>query len=93
MRKTAESGFNLCPWDATLSDLRKLASTITKANISALRIDGRYFKGPILDMINNGRRYDPVLELMCNGRLQEMELAHFDKFYQRIDVSSMVTDS
>lgn len=80
-------------WDATLSDLRKFASAITKANITRLTMTGQFLKGPVLDMINDGRRYDPILELMSNGRVQEMSLSYFDKFYQRIDVSSMLADS
>ncbi|KAI8349889.1 hypothetical protein B0O80DRAFT_142872 [Mortierella sp. GBAus27b] len=70
-------------WDITLDDLRVLASVVTKANISQLTMDGAYLKGPLLDILNNGRRY----ELMCNERLQGMALNNFDHFFQRIDVS------
>ncbi|KAI8349887.1 hypothetical protein B0O80DRAFT_459571 [Mortierella sp. GBAus27b] len=52
-------------------------------------MDGMCFKGPILDLLNNGHRYNPILDLMCNGRLQEMNLRNFDHFFQRIDISSM----
>ncbi|KAI8346985.1 hypothetical protein B0O80DRAFT_466695, partial [Mortierella sp. GBAus27b] len=76
-------------WDVTLEDLRVFASAVTKANISRLVMDGTHFKGPMLDVFNNGRRYDPILDLMCNGRLHEMVLRDIDHFYQRIDVSSM----
>jgi hypothetical protein len=54
-------------WDATLGDVRKLASAVTKANIPRLELNGACFKEPVLDMINNGRRYNPILELMCGG--------------------------
>ncbi|KAI8346992.1 hypothetical protein B0O80DRAFT_466708 [Mortierella sp. GBAus27b] len=52
-------------------------------------MDGTCFKGPILDLLNNGHRYNPILDLMCNGRLQGIALNNFDHFFQRIDISSM----
>ena len=45
------------------------------------------------DRIGNGRRYGPILEMMSNGRIQEMSLWDFSDFYRRIDVSSMATPS
>ncbi|KAF9948347.1 hypothetical protein BGZ65_008128, partial [Modicella reniformis] len=48
-------------WDVTLDDLRMLASVVAKANITNLTMNGEHFKGPVLDMINSGYRYDPIL--------------------------------
>ncbi|KAI8349846.1 hypothetical protein B0O80DRAFT_531631 [Mortierella sp. GBAus27b] len=78
-------------WDVTLDDLCAFASAVTKANITTLHMVGFHSEGPILDMINSSRRYNPILELMCNGRIQEMRLQRFHNFYQHIDVSSMET--
>ncbi|KAF9364737.1 hypothetical protein BGX34_000541 [Mortierella sp. NVP85] len=80
-------------WDVTLSDLRKFASVVTKANINRLRFDGEHFKGPVLDILNDGCRYDPIVEMMYNGRIQVMELPNFDRLYQRIGHCSLMTDS
>ncbi|KAI8346993.1 hypothetical protein B0O80DRAFT_503113 [Mortierella sp. GBAus27b] len=77
-------------WDVTLGDLEALESAVTRANILQLEISGVYFKGPRLSLLNNSRRYNPILGLMCNSRLEELSLRNFDHFFQRIDVSSMV---
>ncbi|KAG9324663.1 hypothetical protein KVV02_000340 [Mortierella alpina] len=71
-------------WDATLDDLRTFASAVAKANIISLTVDGWAFKGPALDVVNRSRRYDPILQLISNGRLQMMYLKSFEDFYQRI---------
>ncbi|KAK3820207.1 MAG: hypothetical protein J3Q66DRAFT_439243 [Benniella sp.] len=82
-------------WSFTLDDLRKLASTVSKANINQLELHKNLnHKEPILDMINDGRRYNPIVEMMCNGRIQNMTLdSGFYDFFKRIDVSSAVTTS
>ncbi|KAF9970526.1 hypothetical protein BGZ65_011056, partial [Modicella reniformis] len=76
-------------WDVTLDDLRMLASAVTKANIIYLTMNGEHFKGPVLDMINSGYRYDPILVMMSNGRIQSMSLKNFDNLFQKMDIHSM----
>ncbi|KAF9958727.1 hypothetical protein BGZ72_011026 [Mortierella alpina] len=76
-------------WDATLDDLRTFASAVTKANIISLTMDGWAFKGPALDVVNRSRRYDPILQLISNGRLQLLHLKSFEDFYQRISSSAV----
>ncbi|KAI8606287.1 hypothetical protein EDD21DRAFT_423449 [Dissophora ornata] len=71
-------------WDVTLDDLRKFAVAVGNANILHLTMDGVNFKGPPLDTINRGRRYDPILQLMSNGRIQSLNLKNFKDFYQRV---------
>ena len=44
-------------------------------------------------MINNDHRYDPILGLMWNGRMEEMELQDYCNFFQRINVKSMARTS
>ncbi|KAF9557560.1 hypothetical protein EC968_007598 [Mortierella alpina] len=75
-------------WDVTLDDLRTFASAVTKANIISLCVDGWAFKGPALDVVNRSRRYDPILQLISNGRLQILHLRSFEDFYQRISSSA-----
>ncbi|KAK3820195.1 MAG: hypothetical protein J3Q66DRAFT_439234 [Benniella sp.] len=83
-------------WSFTLDDLRKLASAVSKANIIDFTL-GKHTdikEPPLLDMINNGCRYGPIVEMMCNGRIQEMMIEWaFDDFFKRIDVSLMATTS
>ncbi|CAO3572357.1 unnamed protein product [Mortierella alpina] len=76
-------------WDATLDDLRMFASAMIKANIISLTLDGWAFKGPALDVVNRSRRYDPILQLISNGRLQMMHLKSFEDFYLRISSSAV----
>ncbi|KAK3820220.1 MAG: hypothetical protein J3Q66DRAFT_168269 [Benniella sp.] len=80
-------------WDVTLDDLQKFASAVTLAHVTRLRMNGRHFKGPILDMINNDHRYDPILGLISNGRMEEMEIQDYYNFFQRINVRSMARTS
>ncbi|KAF9921618.1 hypothetical protein BGZ65_010208, partial [Modicella reniformis] len=52
-------------------------------------MNGKHFKGPVLDVVNSGRRYDPILEMMSNGRIEEMVLQNFDNLFQKMDIHSM----
>ncbi|KAG0200094.1 hypothetical protein BGX31_004156, partial [Mortierella sp. GBA43] len=72
-------------WDLTFDDFGTFASAVTTANISSLELIGDSLKEPIMDIINNGRRYNPILDLMCNRRIEEMELRGFPNFYKRIN--------
>ncbi|KAI7827625.1 hypothetical protein BC939DRAFT_85558 [Gamsiella multidivaricata] len=76
-------------WNATLEDFRALAIAINKTNIASLEMEGWYCKVPALDFINNGRRYDPIMEMMSNGRISSLKLKGFEDFYQRISGSSI----
>ncbi|KAG0350313.1 hypothetical protein BGZ54_003904, partial [Gamsiella multidivaricata] len=76
-------------WDATLADLRTLAAAVSKTAIVRLSISGEKFHGPALDFVNRGRRFDPIVELMSNGRIQSLRLANFKDFYQHISPSSI----
>ncbi|KAF8930010.1 hypothetical protein BGZ58_008532 [Dissophora ornata] len=78
-------------WDVTLDDLRTLAAAVNKANVVYLIVDGSSFKGgPALDLINRGRRFDPILELMSNARIQCIKLHNFEEFCLRVGSSSIV---
>ncbi|KAG0212569.1 hypothetical protein B0O80DRAFT_421297 [Mortierella sp. GBAus27b] len=80
-------------WDATMSDLRTLTDTVTAANIVDLTIDGSHFEGPTRDVVNRSRRYDPIMRLVSNGRLQTLALINFKDLLQRITQSSLSTAS
>ncbi|KAK3829168.1 MAG: hypothetical protein J3Q66DRAFT_410669 [Benniella sp.] len=36
------------------------------------------------DLIKNNKKYNPIVQLMCNGHLESMEICSFKDFYQRI---------
>ncbi|KAI8598215.1 hypothetical protein EDD21DRAFT_193477 [Dissophora ornata] len=77
-------------WDATKEDLETFAKAISTANIVDLTMDGSNFKGPVLDLANRGRRFDPLILLMSNERIQSLHLRNFEDIYQRIASTSIL---
>ncbi|KAF9350344.1 hypothetical protein BGX34_001266 [Mortierella sp. NVP85] len=77
-------------WDVTLDDLRKLTASITTSNIVQVTIDGTTFKGPTRDVMNRGRRFDPLVQVMANGRVQSLTLINFHDFYMRFNSTSLM---
>ncbi|KAF9941725.1 hypothetical protein BGZ65_001853 [Modicella reniformis] len=76
-------------WDATMDDLRSLAKAVAKANVISLTIDGTHFKNPSFDVINRGRRFDPILQLASNTGVRSLQLKGFDDFFHRTSKPSM----
>ncbi|KAF9353019.1 hypothetical protein BGX26_009204 [Mortierella sp. AD094] len=76
-------------WDATLDDLRTFATAVTNAKIARLSLNGFSFKGPARDYVNDCHRYDPIMQLMSNNRIQGLRLKDFDSFYSRINLSAV----
>ncbi|KAF9963848.1 hypothetical protein BGZ65_009612 [Modicella reniformis] len=77
-------------WDVTLDDLRKLTAAVTNSNIVHLTIDGATFKGPTLEIVNRSRRFDPLIQVMANGRFQSLALSNFDDFFLRANSTSLI---
>ncbi|KAF9364644.1 hypothetical protein BGX34_000880 [Mortierella sp. NVP85] len=71
-------------WDATMDDFRKMAEAVTSANIVDLTVNGLLFEGSVLDVVNRGRRYDPIMRLMANGRIQTLQLVMFKDLFSRL---------
>ncbi|KAF9362956.1 hypothetical protein BGX34_005199 [Mortierella sp. NVP85] len=71
-------------WDATMDDLRELCDAVSKANVIRLTVDGSFFKGPTVDFVNRGRRFDPIWKLASNARIQSLRLVGFDDFFSRV---------
>ncbi|KAI1296401.1 hypothetical protein EDD11_007336 [Mortierella claussenii] len=80
-------------WDATFEDLRDFGNSMTKANIFQLALNGEHMKGPALDIRNRDRRFDPLVQLMCNGRIQYIAFTNFKDFFSRITKSSKAKTS
>ncbi|KAF8937267.1 hypothetical protein BGZ58_002997 [Dissophora ornata] len=70
-------------WDATLDDFRVLNTAITKTNIVSLTIQGGG-TSPASDLFNRARRYEPLVQLMSNGRIQSLSLFALEDFFNRL---------
>ncbi|KAF9979574.1 hypothetical protein BGZ65_006356, partial [Modicella reniformis] len=53
-------------WDATYSDFKRLRDTLCTTNIGVLELDLDYCRpqGVFTDILNRGRRYDPIFDIM-----------------------------
>ncbi|KAF9113923.1 hypothetical protein BGX27_000522 [Mortierella sp. AM989] len=74
-------------WETTLDDLRSLQDTIRKSNVTILKLDFCNTQSPSWDLFNRTRRYDPVLQMMANARLQAFYLTRCDGFWSRLTKS------
>jgi len=77
-------------WDASLSDIRLLTEAILKSTVASLCIQGGLLKGPVSDLLNNSRRYDPILQLLATGQLQVIQLQGFPDFFDRVSNLSTI---
>ncbi|KAG0370654.1 hypothetical protein BC939DRAFT_252736 [Gamsiella multidivaricata] len=80
-------------WDVTFDELRALEAAISRSNITSLHVHLVEAKEPLLDVINRGRRYDPLIHLMANGRIQNMAIKTNNNVYQFISNSSFIMAS
>ncbi|KAF9353251.1 hypothetical protein BGX34_011714 [Mortierella sp. NVP85] len=76
-------------WDATMEELRAFSIAVTKANVIRLTVNGIRFKSPALDVVNRSQRFDPILRLASNSRIQMLQLNGFEDFFSRISKSAM----
>ncbi|KAG0226067.1 hypothetical protein BGX31_007411 [Mortierella sp. GBA43] len=76
-------------WDATMDELRELCDAITRANVIRLTVNGAQLKGPAVDLVYRGRRFDPILQLAANARIQSLQLVGFDDFFSRVTKFSL----
>ncbi|KAF9953846.1 hypothetical protein BGZ65_004419 [Modicella reniformis] len=74
-----------------MDNLRGLCNAVNKANVFHLTVDGTHFKNPALDFANRTRRYDPILQLASNLRVQYLQLKDFDDFFFRFSKSSLTS--
>ncbi|KAF9950490.1 hypothetical protein BGZ70_001338 [Mortierella alpina] len=78
-------------WDASHGELRMLRKAMDKANVMDLAIEGIAFKKAVLNAAILSRRYQPILELMSNRRVQSLHLKGFDQFYLRLGKTPTVS--
>ncbi|KAG0213689.1 hypothetical protein BGX31_001223 [Mortierella sp. GBA43] len=66
-----------------------LSNAIIEANVVHVTMNGSCFKGPALDVANRNQRFNPILQLAFNSRIQSLRLDGFDGFFSRITKSSL----
>ncbi|KAG0226066.1 hypothetical protein B0O80DRAFT_531998 [Mortierella sp. GBAus27b] len=77
-------------WDASMDELRELRDAITKSNVIRLTMGGSNLRMPAVDVVYRGKRFDPILQLLYNGRLQYLWLDDFEDFFGRVSKMSLV---
>ncbi|GJJ76246.1 hypothetical protein EMPS_08605 [Entomortierella parvispora] len=78
-------------WETTLEDLRMLRDALQKTNVLSLRLDLCQSQGPARDLLNRNRRFDPILQIMANTRVQSLTLERCDFFWSRLSKSALPT--
>ncbi|KAF9922851.1 hypothetical protein FBU30_007017 [Linnemannia zychae] len=70
-------------WDTTLEDYRNLKDALQQSNVVKLEIIGNMSSGPKTDILNRGRRHDPLLQLMAGGKLKALTIRGLREFFER----------
>ncbi|KAI8606257.1 hypothetical protein EDD21DRAFT_361459 [Dissophora ornata] len=73
-------------WEVTQGDLQRFASTVTKANVVNLRLRGCGSGHPT--NVDNSL-FQPILQLMSNGRIQSMDIVTMNIHFPCVDASTM----
>ncbi|KAF9360695.1 hypothetical protein BGX34_007622 [Mortierella sp. NVP85] len=76
-------------WDASMDDLRHFATAALKAGLVRVSVDGANLKKPPLDIAHRRRRFEPLLQLAFNSRIQSLELRNIDRFFVRVGDEAM----
>ncbi|KAF9109645.1 hypothetical protein BGX27_007377 [Mortierella sp. AM989] len=76
-------------WNATQQDLGALAEVVTKSKIIHLSVDGNGLNRLISGEASVGHRYEPIIQLMSNGRIQGLRLKNFKWMFPHFDCSSI----
>ncbi|KAF9909036.1 hypothetical protein EC991_009097 [Linnemannia zychae] len=78
-----ELDVTLC-WDASMADLKTFVNAVSKTTLHKLTMNGLSFKNPTLDIVNRGRRFEPLLQLLFNDHIQSLHFKDFDDFFFRV---------
>ncbi|KAF9911602.1 hypothetical protein EC991_003066 [Linnemannia zychae] len=71
-------------WNTTYEHLKTFKETIQKSNIRHLRVDLLFNNGPTTDILNRGRRSEPLLQLMAGGRVRSLTVLGVTEFFSRV---------
>ncbi|KAF9544923.1 hypothetical protein EC957_011548 [Mortierella hygrophila] len=83
-RVVQEIDIALC-WDFSMQDLGELRDAIKSTTAFRVRLDGGNGDAPLSDFLNNGRRFDPVLQMLSGGNIRTFELTGWEGFLGSID--------
>ncbi|KAF9960752.1 hypothetical protein BGZ65_011773 [Modicella reniformis] len=76
------------PKGMTKEDFEEFAAAVTKANILDLTVNGFFFEIDE-EFVKSERHYDPIVQLMFNGRLQSMRIFCFSDLPYHISSDSI----
>ncbi|KAI8606237.1 hypothetical protein EDD21DRAFT_361405 [Dissophora ornata] len=75
-------------WEVTKEDLQRFAAAVTKANVVRVELNGCYPAKEEPDEVDSSL-FQPILQLMSNGRIQAMDINTSNKQFLHVDVSIM----
>lgn len=84
LRDVQELDIALC-WYFSMQDLVELRDAIKSTPIFHVRLDGRNGGSLPPDFLNNGRRFDPVLQMLSGGNIRKFELTGWEGFLGSIN--------
>jgi hypothetical protein len=61
-------------WDTTQSDFKRLRTTLPKTCVGVLELNLGSKEGPTSDILNRGRRYDPIFGIMRHPSIQSFSI-------------------
>ncbi|KAG0245692.1 hypothetical protein BGX31_006522 [Mortierella sp. GBA43] len=70
-------------WKVTKADMKELAVAITKAGARSVTLKGSAIQSNGFDSLRPKKMYNPIVRLMCNGHIEDMDIDMKD-FYQHI---------
>lgn len=78
-RVVQELDITLC-WYFSMQDLCELRDAIKSTTTFHVRLDGKNGDSLPPDTLNNGRRFEPVLQMLSGGNLRKFELTGWEEF-------------
>ncbi|KAI8348954.1 hypothetical protein B0O80DRAFT_172878 [Mortierella sp. GBAus27b] len=76
-------------WETTYNDFKKLRDCLTKSNVGALYINLHRQDTPASDILNRGKRHDPILEIMRHPTICSVSIVGApDDFIRRSSLQS-----
>jgi len=80
-------------WETTHNDFKRLRDTITKTNVGALELNLRKRDRSTRDILNRGRRYDPIFDILTHHSIQSVKIIGTPKhFFKRSNLQSRKTN-
>ncbi|KAG0231362.1 hypothetical protein BGX31_005537 [Mortierella sp. GBA43] len=75
-------------WNVGKSDLKEFAKAMCESHVVQLDLNGSSFRNPTLEHLRRIDRYNPLLEIWYNGKVQILNLNQVSKFFHRVSKPS-----